>query len=211
MPFWRDKLVKIAYHRLTRVDIRRMYKAGVLTVEEVYESYTEHGYNERDAKRMTDFTVQWALPKHASITRSDILTAYKNRMITRTEADSLLGDMGEEYFHRDFMLKAVDYKRALELTETKIKAIYNLYKGRVYDDNKTSEELLKLDLPTEEVESIMEQWYYEKKAEPTRLWTTAQTIAFAKAGLITKDRAVKELQVIGYDTEHIDIYAQGIE
>lgn len=211
MPFWREKLTKIAYRRLTRVDIRRMYKAGVLKVAEVYESYTEHGYNPRDAKRMTDFTVQWALPKHASITRSDILTAYKNRMITRTEADGLLADMGEEYFHRDFMLKAVDYKRALELTDTKIKAIYNLYRGRIYDDNKASEELLKLDLPTDEVESIMEQWYYEKKAEPTKLWTTAQTIGFAKAGLITKDRAVKELQLIGYDTEHINVYAQGIE
>ncbi|GAJ24320.1 unnamed protein product, partial [marine sediment metagenome] len=39
MPFWRDKLTKIAYRRLTRVDIRRMYKAGVLTEAEVYESY----------------------------------------------------------------------------------------------------------------------------------------------------------------------------
>ncbi|GAI29774.1 unnamed protein product, partial [marine sediment metagenome] len=53
MPFWRDKLTQIAYRRLTRVDIRRMYKAGVITVAEVYESYLEHGYNPKNAKRMT--------------------------------------------------------------------------------------------------------------------------------------------------------------
>ncbi|GAH11034.1 unnamed protein product, partial [marine sediment metagenome] len=76
MPFWREKLTGIAYRRLTRVDIRRMYKAGVLTVEDVYESYLQHGYTEQNARRMTDFTVQWAMPAHASITRSDILTAY---------------------------------------------------------------------------------------------------------------------------------------
>ncbi|GAH25686.1 unnamed protein product, partial [marine sediment metagenome] len=126
MPFWRDKLTGIAYRRLTRVDVRRMYKAGVLTREEVYEAYLQHGYTDENAKRMTEFTVQWAMPKEASITRSDILSAYKNRMIDRTMASDLLADMGEEYFHREFMLKAVDYKKGLEFTETKIKGIRNL-------------------------------------------------------------------------------------
>ncbi|GAH81965.1 unnamed protein product, partial [marine sediment metagenome] len=41
MPFWRDKLMQMSYHLLTRVDIRRMYKAGVLTEAEVYESYLQ--------------------------------------------------------------------------------------------------------------------------------------------------------------------------
>ncbi|GAH43171.1 unnamed protein product, partial [marine sediment metagenome] len=86
MPFWRAKLTGIAYRKLTRVDVRRMYKAGVLTQAEVYEAYLHHGYNPVNAKRMTDFTVQWAAPKEASITRSDILTAYKSRMINRAEA-----------------------------------------------------------------------------------------------------------------------------
>ncbi|GAI65380.1 unnamed protein product, partial [marine sediment metagenome] len=210
MPFWRDKLTQIAYRRLTRVDIRRMYKAGVLTVAEVYESYLEHGYNPKNAKRMTDFTVQWALPKEASITRSDILTAYKNRMITRSEASDLLADMGEEYFHREFMLKAVDYKKELELTENKIKGIRNLYKRRVYDENKTTDELSKLDLPAEEISGLMTQWYYEVKAEVPRRWTTAQVLSFIKAGLITKERGIVELGLIGYDTEHITIYVKSI-
>lgn len=211
MPFWRDKLTRIAYRRLTRVDIRRMYKAGVLTEAEVYESYIQHGYTEQNARRMTDFTVQWAAPKEASITRSDILNAYKSRMITRAEASDLLADMGEKYFHREFMLKAVDYKKALEFTETKIKGIRNLYRQRVYDENKTLEELLKLDLPAEEVEDLMTQWYYDIKEEAPRLWTTAQTLSFIKDGLITKERGIAELTTIGYDAEHIDVYMRTIE
>ncbi|MBA7679856.1 hypothetical protein ES703_88161 [subsurface metagenome] len=188
-----------------------MYKAGVLTETEVYESYIEHGYTERNARRMTDFTVQWAAPKEASITRSDILTAYKNRMISRAEASELLANMGEEYFHREFMLKAVDYKKGLELTEDKIKGIRKLYISRIYDENKTLEELLKLDLPSEEVEDLMAQWYYDVKAEAPRLWTSAQTLSFIKEGLITKERGVIELAIIGYDAEHIDVYMRSIE
>lgn len=211
MPFWRDKLMQMSFRRLTRVDIRRMYKAGVITEPEVYENYLQHGYNPKNAKLMTNFTVQWALPAHHSITRNDILTAYKNRMITRIEASDLLADMGETYFHRDFMLKAVDYKKGLELTENKIKGIRNLYKRQVYDENKTIDELSKLDLPTEEITDLMQIWYYEIKAEPPRHWTTAQTLGFVKAGLITKDRSITELKAIGYDAEHIDVYMRSIE
>ena len=211
MPFWRDKLMQMSYRRLTRVDVRRMYKIGVLSKAEVYEAYLKHGYETIDAKRMTEFTVQWALPAHASITRSDILTAYKNRMISRTEASDLLTDMGEELFHRDFMLDAVDYKKDLEVTENRIKGIGTLYKRRVYDTDKATDELSKLDLPAEEIELVMQQWTYDIKAEPPRRWTTAQTLSFIKAGLITKERGIIELHGIGYDTEHIDVYIRSIE
>ncbi len=210
MPFWRKKLTGIAYRRVTRVDIRRMYKAGILTVKDVYDMNISLGYTPRDAKAMTDFTVQWAMPKHASITRSDILTAYKSRMIDRTEASDLLADMGEAYFHREFMLKAVDYKKNLEITELQIKGIKNLYTTRAYDDNKSRDELLKLDLPADEVNLLMQQWYYEVKAITPRHWTTAQTLDFIKKELITPERGRQELTDIGYDTEHIEIYMKGI-
>ena len=211
MPFWRERLTKIAYRRVTRVDIRRMYKDGIISVKDVYESNRELGYTDRDAQRMTDFTVQWALPKHASITRADILTAYKNRMISRAEASGLLEDMGEAYFHREFMLKAVDYKKGLELTGLQIAGINNLYKNRAYDQNKARDELLKLDLPSDEVDSLMEEWYYEIKAEPIRLWTTSQVLSFIKDNIITVERGRDELVNIGYDDEHINVYLRTIE
>ncbi len=211
MPFWREKLTRIAYRRVTRVDIRRMYKAGILTVTDVHRMNVELGYTEQDAKAMTDFTVQWALPKHASITRSDILTAYKSRMIDRTEASQLLENMGEAYFHREFMLEAVDYKKGLELTELQIKGISNLYKRRAIDENKARDGLLKLDLPSDEVDSLMKQWFYEVKAEPARRWTTAQTLSFIKDGFITVERGRQELVDIGYDNEHIEVYMKAME
>ncbi|GAG86309.1 unnamed protein product, partial [marine sediment metagenome] len=123
----------------------------------------------------------------------------------------LLENLGEEYFHREFMLEAVDYKKNLEITELRIKGINNLYKRRTYDENKTRDELLKLDLPAEEVDLLMEQWYYEVKAEPKRNWTTSQVLNFVKDGLITVERGRMELVHIGYDNEHIDVYMKAVE
>lgn len=210
MPFWRGKLMQMSYHLLTRVDVRRMFKAGVLDVKQVYESYLSIGYDSLNAKRMTDFTVAWATPESHSITRSDILTAYKNRMIDRAEASELLADMGETFFHRDFMLKAVDYKKGLEQTETRIKGIRTLYLRKEYGSNKATDELLKLDLPADEVSDLMQTWYYDFQAIPTRRWTTAQTLEFMKKKLITEERGVQELSAIGYDNEHIGIYLQAM-
>jgi len=208
MPFWREKLTHIAYRRLSRVDIRRMYGLGVLTEDEVYEAYLELGYNERDAKRMTDFTVKQILATQSKFTSSDIISAFTKYMITRSEARSLLIEIGVKSENISFILTSAEYEREWALTDAKISAIRNLYKKKVYDDNKARAELLRLDLPAERVDVLMAQWYIDEKDIEPRRWTTAQTLSFAKAELITPERAITELQGIGYDKEHIDIYME---
>jgi len=59
MPFWRDKLIQIAYRPLTRVDVRRMFALGVLDVSGVRKAYTDLGYNDYNADLMTDFTIKY--------------------------------------------------------------------------------------------------------------------------------------------------------
>ncbi|GAG88327.1 unnamed protein product, partial [marine sediment metagenome] len=68
------------------------------------------------------------------------------------------------------------------------------------------DELSRLGLPAEQIEAYMQQWYYELKEIERPTWTTTQTISFAKKGTITRERAIRELEIIGYDKEHIDAY-----
>ncbi len=206
MPFWRDKLTRIAYRRLSRVDIRRMYRVGVMTESEVYAAYVELGYNERDAKRMSDFTLKQVLATQSKFTSTDIVSAYSKYMITQGDAESLLRDVGVRSENIPFIILTAQYKRAWALTEARITAIRNLYKKEVYDDSKARSELLRLDLPGERVDVLMEQWYLDGTAGVGRYWTTAQTLGFMKEGLITPDRGKQELAAIGYDDEHINIY-----
>lgn len=57
-PFWRDKLKAIAYKVLTRVDIRRMYKVGVLDKEGVKRAYQDMGVSPRYIDPIVDFTLK---------------------------------------------------------------------------------------------------------------------------------------------------------
>lgn len=209
MPFWREKLTGIAFRRLSRVDIRRMYGLGVLTEQEVLEAYTELGYNDRDAKRMANFTVKQILATQSKFTSRDVISAYSKYMIDKSEARSLLLNVGVKSENISFIISTADYKRSWELTESKISAIRNLYKKGVYDADKARGELLKLDMPAERVNVLMEQWFVDEKDKPPRRWTTAQTLGFIESGLITAERGRLELANIGYDTEHIDVYMNG--
>lgn len=56
-PVWRDKLTAIAYHPLSRVDLRRMYAMGEMTEAELTDGYLDLGYSPVNAGRLSRFAV----------------------------------------------------------------------------------------------------------------------------------------------------------
>ena len=211
MPYWRDKLTQIAFRPLTRVDVRRMYREGVLDEAGVYEAYLDHGYAESNATKMTEFTIKQTLTSQAKFTSGDVIKAFTKRMIDRGDARALLTDLGIRSEDVSYILSRAEYKRLWDLTDSRIAGIKNLYKKGVYTENQARDKLTQLDLPGEEVNVLFEQWWYEKVGELAPTWTKAETLRFAKAGKITVDRARKELESMGYDQEHVTIYLGQIE
>ncbi len=210
MPFWRDRLLQIAYRRLTRVDIRRMYSIGVLTEDEVYDAYSEQGYNERDSKRMTAFTIKQTLAKQSKFTASQIVAAFAKYMINSSEAKSLLQSVGVRDENISFIISSAEYKRSWELTESRIAGIRNYYKKELYDENTARGKLLQLNLPSVRVDALMSQWFIDGKDKEDKTWTAAQTLGFIDDGLISPERGRKELKLIGYDDEHINVYLRSL-
>ena len=211
MPYWRDKLTQIAYRPLTRVDVRRMYREGVLDEAGVYEAYLDHGYSEDNAQKMTEFTIRQTLSAQAKFTSTNVIAAFTKRMINRSEARSLLADLGIQGDNISYIIDRAEYKRLWALTESRIAGIKNLYKKGVYDENAARSQLLQLNLPSDEVDVLFEQWWYEKVGELAPTWTKAETLKFAVAGTISKARARDELKRMGYDDEHVNIYLGTIE
>jgi len=54
---WRRRITQIAYRPYTRVDTRRMYRAGVLDETGVYQTYRDLGYDHEHALGMMEFTI----------------------------------------------------------------------------------------------------------------------------------------------------------
>lgn len=211
MPFWRDKMTAIAYRTLTRVDVRRMYALGVLDLSGVYESYQDAGYSDKNAERMTAFTEAYVKEQQTHSAKDDIVKAYRFRMIDRSTAASLLQRAGVEYVFALYMLDDIEYQREWERVTANMKGIRNLYKKGIYDENAARAELASLNLPGNTIDLLMEQWWYEKKTIPTKTWSKAETIGFMKAKIISPIRGRQELEMMGYDKEHVDVYMGAIE
>jgi len=101
MPFWREKLTAIAYHPLTRVDVRRMHKLGVLSEDDVQERYENLGFNTNDARLMTQFTLAYNAEAPAEdpvelegLTRATVLGMFDDGIVTRNQAQEVMGALG---------------------------------------------------------------------------------------------------------------------
>lgn len=62
-PVWRDKLAAISYNTPTRVDIRRMYKAGVFNDIQMHNAHLALGLSETDANFLDDYVRRTSLPE----------------------------------------------------------------------------------------------------------------------------------------------------
>lgn len=101
MPFWRDRLTKIAFRPITRIDIRRMHQLGLLSHDEMVTRYRHMGYSPEDAAFMAQFTERLNGPKGEQdieelegATKATILQLFRRGVITSQDATALLKEMG---------------------------------------------------------------------------------------------------------------------
>lgn len=208
MPYWRDRLIQMAYKPYTRIDVRRMYQAGVLDESAVKRAYLDLGYNEEKASGMTAFVKKDTLTKQARFSSTDIVKAYTTRLINRSTANSLLSDIGIDYQARDLILKSADYKKEWDYKDEVIRGVRNQYKKEVITEQQARDQLSTLGVPHEQIDVFMKQWYFEVKELGKETWTTTQTLSFLKNGLISESRARQELKLLGYNDERANIYVR---
>ncbi len=216
-PFWREKLIRLSYEPFTRVDIRRMYKLGILTREEVKKAYQEIGYDEEKAEKLTEFTIRDVKEERkvenkeiTEPTRSAILQQYKLRLINRNQAMELLKNLDYSEEIADFYLDIVDYQLEEEKIEKYISAYRKLYLNDLVSDNDVIQFLNKLNLPDEYISNLIFLWDIEKIPKPS-LPSKTDLTDWYKKGLISDEEFIQEMKKLNYDDYYIDLYLRSIK
>jgi len=187
-----------------------MYSLGVLNESEVLEAYEQLGYSPERAGQMTAYSIQQVLMSMAKFSSRDVIAAYADRKIDRSEAGNMLRSLGVQSGDIGYILQTADYKKAWSYTDGRIRAIRNLYRKGEYTENDARSQLLGLALPSDEVDNLMDQWYYEKQGDGVKTFSKAETLKWFKAEMIDEDRARKELQLMDYDEERINLYIKSV-
>lgn len=224
MPYWRDKLIAIAYSPFTRVDVRRMHKLGLLAEDELQQSYQDIGYDPEKALKMVEFTLAYnadpeagdltegdkVKAKERDLTKSDVLNGYEDGLLTLEDARTSLLALGYSDDETEYYISRIDFELERADIDVKLSYYHDAYIRNIHPKITTVANLGKLNLPSGQTDKLMSAWEMEKEVKTNRP-TKAELLGFLRRGTITLERCRDELRGHGYTDEHIDWYLSGIE
>jgi len=205
MPFWREPLTKIAYSPLTRVDVRRMYNAGVLSPEETKEAYKHLGYSPLNAQRMLEFTEQYYKTPERDLTKTEILRLYQERALDREGSAVLIAALGYSGDEVELLLTLEDLKTLQAYKKDTIETMKDGYVLGAYTVEQVEDALGKLDLGDIEVATTLNK-FEQAKNKNIKLPTKSDLESWYSLGLIDADRFYIEMELLGYQMKYIDLY-----
>ena len=197
MPFWRDKLIEMSYAPFTRVDVRRMYRDGVIDREDVKKTYLDLGYDDWHAEKLTEWTIADALSEDRKLTRSLIEGLFKRGLFTEDEARESLIQIGyREEIANVIVAKAV-YDKEYDYKKRIISAVKKQYLKGLIDENEAITKLGRVNLFSSEIEQLLYEWKLEKEAQVKSL-TAYEIKELARKKIIGHDVFIDKMTQIGY-------------
>jgi len=119
--FFRERLLEISYSPYTRVDVRRMFKFGILSREDVKGAYMDIGYDEEHAENLTKFTEQYETATEKTkpeiardLNQGTIIDAYKKKIVDRSKAKELLKVLKYDDQETEIILKAAEFAQVVD-------------------------------------------------------------------------------------------------
>jgi hypothetical protein len=206
-PFWRDKLTKIAYQPLTRVDVRRMHDLGVLTDEELVRAYEELGYHRQNAERMANFTIRYNRNTQRDLSKSEILAGFRESTINRDIAVQLLQGLEYSDAESEYLISFEEYKQAKELQDMLIDNVKKRYQKNIIERYVARSMLIDLEVEARQIDIMIDRWEIDKLSGVSLPSKTDLSDMLA-AGVIKKDRYRFEMFKLGYSPDYVDLFEQ---
>lgn len=204
-PEYVDKLIKISHSPYTRVDVRRMFDAGVLNRAQVKRAYLDIGYDEEHAENLTKWTEKDVLGEDLNLSKSEILNLYEQGALTRQKAVTELQKLGYDAEESDLILKLEDNKTEQKLKDRDKKVISNQYYYNQISRNDAEKALNALNL-SEREKSLTLSEVEARIREKVKLPTKADLEKWYSAGLISENEFIQEMKALGYADKYIELY-----
>jgi hypothetical protein len=118
--YWFSRFLEISYNPYTRVDVRRMHKLGVITDDELYQTYLDLGYDEQHAKGLSDWTIKnetltdkTKVEVARDLNQGTIVDAYQKKVIDRAKATAFLTQLKFDPQEVEVILKAAEFQKTV--------------------------------------------------------------------------------------------------
>jgi hypothetical protein len=204
MPFWRDKLIDISFSPLTRIDIRRMHKVGVLSEAEVNKAYHDIGYSDENADRLTAFTLELNKDREieddgdlTQLTRANIVALFSDGVFDRVTAQALLEGIGLSVASAELFLESAELDLQRQQRKDEISIILDQAEFGTITFEEAQDKLNGLGLETLEIELALLK-LRQQEARRNKLPSQAQLTKMLQGGIIQKGEYLETLQRLGF-------------
>jgi len=201
LPAMIPKLKEIIFKPYTRVDVRRMYDVGVLSDEELLQSYKDQGYDDIHAENM-------ALWTRVYIAVGELRARYSKGWITKEELKQSFVDLGmspaKAQTYTEKLVKAEGEAAAgkeRDLTKTDITR--SVAKGLISQDDGIFR-LMDLGYEEDEATFLIQNVISEAVAEELTIdrdISKTEIIEGVKLGIISRAESIPMIEKLGYTTD----------
>lgn len=203
--YWRDKLVAISFNPLTRVDIRRLYQDKVLTKEEVFKAYKDGGYNDFNASKLTEWTINEFIAEVTELTKGEIIKSYINGVLSRQESLSLLSQFIINTSEREIILQNADITKQQIYENEFIENVRQLFVSGRLSEGDLRGRLSSIGSTTQFIDERLLVWKMQKERAVKRP-SISDIGKFVSKGVWSNQNAIDELRLQNYSDEYIAAY-----
>lgn len=206
-PFWRDKLSKISYHVLTRVDVRRLMQAGKIDRDKALETYKKMGYTPEDAELLTQFAEEGITQDEKDLTKTDILDLYEEGLTDRSSSAGNLVKMGYDAEEAEAILQLADVRISKAARTDLINYTKERYLAHKVEESAARSELTQIGLKSQSVDRYILNWQRATEVE-SAVPSLADVRRWYKADYIDETKLRLYLALHRHTPENIDIYVR---
>lgn len=223
MPYWRTHLEQLQYNVITRVDIRRLYKTGVYTEEQVYKGYLHMGYSPDDAQDLTQFTIKEYAPvdeekqKVSGLvynnkgelvpSRAMVIDAYNSGVFTKEEAEAGLANIGYPTDAIKLILDSIDNALKQQIIDIEADAIADDYRNGVITLDQFRIRLTTLGVTSRYMEIVIAREIAQSKRR-SKNPSKADLEAWTKKGIIPPEEYTRRMIALGYSEDDATLYLE---
>lgn len=169
VPGFREELIGIAFSPLTRVDVRRFHREGLMEEGELTRRYRDLGFGPEDAVNMTRFTVAFNSSDERNLTRALIQQAFLLGQLTATETVEELRGIGFSEERAELIVEQIRLAEEEDLKDQEIRVVRSRLINGDLDPGRAEILLDEAGVSGERRDQLVASWERQRDANVDRL------------------------------------------
>lgn len=198
---WRNKWLgpfqKLSEYLPPPRTVSALLKSGAIDSATAQKIWQESGLTAEMAAAYAKSASGEKLAGSKQLAEGAVITLYETRAITEADAHKYLEALGYDTAEVALVLELTDLQRELRVLNSSITRVGSLYVAHKITRQAAAQALTDLEVAPAHADHLLKLWDIERTAN-VRLLTQAEITAAWEYGNMTQDKALTELQNLGY-------------